>query len=49
MRDSTIKRINIVNTIYKEFDTNNGVCMVFLDIAKAFHRVLHDGLSFNTN
>ena len=45
--DSTINQlINIVNNIYKGIDNRNDVCMIFLDISKAFDRVYHEGLLF---
>jgi len=36
----------ITDKIYKAFDNNQSVAMVFLDISKAFDRVWHRGLIF---
>ena len=45
--DSTVNQlINIVHHIYKGLDDNNDVCMVFLDVSKAFDKVCHRGLLF---
>lgn len=45
--DSTINQlVHIVHNIYKGLDDKKDVCMVFLDISKAFDRVYHEGLIF---
>ena len=45
--DSTVYQLtHIVNNIYNELDNKNDVCVVFLDITKAFDRVYHAGLLF---
>ena len=45
--DGTINQLlYIVHNIYKGLDKRNDVCMVFLDISKAFDKVFHDGLIF---
>lgn len=45
--DSTINQlVHIVHNIYKGLDNRNDVCMVFLDISKAFDKVFHEGLLF---
>ena len=45
--DSCInQRLSITHEIYKSFDEGFEVNGVFLDISKAFDRVLHDGLIF---
>jgi len=44
-RDGTINQlVNIVDKIYKALDNHQDVCMVFLDISKAFDKVFHQGL-----
>jgi hypothetical protein len=44
-RDSAIcQLINIVDKIYKAIEDDKDVCMVFLDVPKAFDRVWHKGL-----
>jgi hypothetical protein len=44
-RDSAIcQLINIVDKIYKAIEDDKDVCMVFLDVSKAFDRVWHKGL-----
>ena len=45
--DSCINQLlSITHEIYKSFDEGFEVNGVFLDISKAFDRVLHDGLIF---
>ena len=45
--DSTVNQlINIVHHIYKGLDSHYDVCMVFLDVSKAFDKVYHRGLLF---
>ena len=45
--DSTVNQlVNIVHNIYKGLDDKSDVCMIFLDISKAFDKVYHDGLLF---
>ena len=45
--DSTVNQlVHITNSIYKSLNDGKDVCMVFLDISKAFDRVYHDGLIF---
>ena len=45
--DSTVNQlITLVHNIYKSLDEKNDVCMVFLDVSKAFDKVYHEGLIF---
>ncbi len=45
--DSTINQlIHICNNIYKGLDLSKDVCLVFLDVSKAFDKVYHKGLMF---
>ena len=45
--DSTINQlIHICNNIYKGLDLSKDVCLVFLDVSKAFDKVYHKGLLF---
>jgi hypothetical protein len=45
--DGTVNQlIHIVHNIYKGIDQKHDICMIFLDISKAFDRVYHDGLIF---
>ena len=45
--DGTVNQlIHIVHNIHKGLDHKRDVCMVFLDISKAFDRVYHEGLIF---
>ncbi len=45
--DSTINQlIHICNNIYKGLDISRDVCLVFLDVSKAFDKVYHKGLLF---
>ena len=45
--DSTVNQlVHIVNNIYKGIDNHHDVCMIFLDISKAFDKVYHEGLLY---
>ena len=45
--DSTINQlIHICNNIHKGLDLSKDVCLVFLDVSKAFDKVWHEGLLF---
>ncbi len=45
--DSTINQlIHLCNNIYKGLDHSKDVCLVFLDVSKAFDKVFHRGLLF---
>ncbi len=45
--DSTINQlIKITHDIYTGLENHNDVCLVFLDVSKAFDRVYHEGLIF---
>ena len=45
--DSTVNQlISLVNMIYKGLDDEKEICMIFLDISKAFDKVFHNGLLF---
>ena len=45
--DSTINQlIHLCNNIYKGLDSSKDVCLVFLDVSKAFDKVFHRGLLF---
>ncbi len=45
--DSTINQlIHICNNIYKGLDHSRDICLVFLDVSKAFDKVYHRGLLF---
>ena len=45
--DSAMNQIiNITHKIYSDLDDGRDVCLVFLDVSKAFDRVWHDGLLF---
>ena len=47
--DSCINQLlSIMHKIYKSFDDGYEVRGVFLNISKAFDKVWHDGLIFNT-
>ena len=49
-RDSTVNQlIHIVHCIYKGLDDRKDMCMIVLDISKAFDRVYHEGLIFKLN
>ena len=44
-KDSTVNQIlHLVHNIYNDLDNKRDVCLVFLDISKAFDRVCHEGL-----
>ncbi len=46
-RDSTINQlIHLCDNIYKGLDDSNDVCLVFLDVSKAFDRVYHPALLY---
>ena len=46
-RDSTVNQlIHITQSIYNSLNDGKDVCMVFLDVSKAFDKVYHDGLLF---
>ena len=46
-QDSTINQIiHITQRIYNALDDHKDVCMIFLDISKAFDKVYHEGLLF---
>jgi hypothetical protein len=43
--DSTVNQlISIIHQIYTALETGQEVCIIFLDVSKAFYRVYHDGL-----
>ncbi len=45
--DSTVNQlIHICNNIYKGLDLSKDVCLVFLDVSKAFDKVYHRGLMY---
>ena len=45
--DGTVNQlIHIVNNIYNGLDDGKDICLVFMDISKAFDRVYHPGLLF---
>ena len=45
--DSTILQcLHISSYLYEQLDRGHEVCMVFLDVSKAFDRVWHDGLLY---
>ena len=46
-KDSTINQlIHLCDNIYKGLDESNDVCLVFLDVSKAFDRVYHPALLY---
>ena len=45
--DSTVNQlIAITHEIYKAIDSGHDVCVIFLDVSKAFDKVWHEGLIF---
>jgi hypothetical protein len=43
--DGTINQLSyIIHTIYQALDMGKEICMVFLDLSKAFDKVWHKGL-----
>ena len=45
--DSTVNQlIHLCNNIYKGLDSSKDVCLVFLDVSKAFDKVFDRGLLF---
>ena len=45
--DSTVNLlVNITHQIYKSIDEGKDICVVFLDVSKAFDKVWHEGLLF---
>ena len=45
--DSTVNQlISIIHRIHNSIEQGHDVCMVFLDVSKAFDRVYHEGLIF---
>ena len=45
--DSTINQLlKIVHQIYRDINDGKDMCMVFLDVSKAFDKVWHEGLTF---
>jgi hypothetical protein len=43
---TTCQLLHIVNEIYTSIDKGDEVCVVFLDVSKAFDRVWHEGLLY---
>ena len=45
--DGTVNQlVNITHSLYSGLDSGHDMCMVFLDVSKAFDKVYHEGLLF---